>query len=152
GTNETSPKYAFESFEDFPNAVSRTGLGSLLGTYVLKENFTGLMYIYLDLWVNGTNIPIVSYNNNMTATSYSMVMQIGDWKLYRYALPYAPLANITINSNGSYVDDVRALPLGTIGAFSTYTYSKGLLRASSNEREQLTFYEYDSFNRLKTIK
>ncbi|WP_233166147.1 hypothetical protein, partial [Pedobacter sp. ASV12] len=26
GTNETSPKYAFESFEDFPNAVLRTGL------------------------------------------------------------------------------------------------------------------------------
>lgn len=157
GTNDSAPKYAFESFEDITangnitNSTSRTGSNSLFGTYILSGKFVGLEYVYIDAWAKGGNIPIITYNVNSTASG-NLILQIGDWKLYRYALANYQLNNITINTNGSFVDDVKALPLGNIGVFKTYTYSKNLLVASSDEKEQLTFYEYDSFNRLKHIK
>jgi len=58
---------------------------------------------------------------------------------------------LTLNSNSSYIDDIRLYPAGA--TMTTYTYTPLIgMTSKTDESGVSTYYEYDSYGRLKSIK
>jgi len=131
--DDTSPTgnkcYALGTNGGLLNNLSRSGLASSQ-TYIVSY------------WSkNG------SYGINGT-TSITTGRSIRGWTYYEHKI--TGVTNITFTGNGN-IDEVRLYP--TDGKMTTYTY-KPLIGITSecNENNQIIYYEYDSFGRLKLVK
>jgi YD repeat-containing protein len=76
------------------------------------------------------------------------------WKRYEWIINISNARKITLqnpSSNTSYIDDLR---LHSVNAqMQTYTYDPGIgMTSYTDENNQITFYEYDSFGRLQNVK
>ncbi len=74
---------------------------------------------------------------------------INGWTFLEFELP-ALNSNLSILGN-SRVDEIRLYPKNT--RMITYTYEPGVGKTSEcDANNRITYYEYDPFGRLKTVK
>ncbi|WP_259071786.1 hypothetical protein HDF24_25550 [Mucilaginibacter sp. X4EP1] len=125
----------YDSFEDGDgNSASgdaKTGNYSFYGSYL--ENLTGLnvgTYV-LSYWIKSGGIWSFVLNNTVSVTGSTYT--------------------ITIGSPGTQIDDVRFYPINA--QMTTYTYAIPFgITSKTDPKGEITYYEYDVFQRLVNIK
>ncbi|MGE6218437.1 hypothetical protein ACQKCH_01325 [Nubsella zeaxanthinifaciens] len=168
-TLQSSQAVAYTSFERIEPSwtysggvdgnTSKTGSKSFFGNaFVADSSGVGFPNSYLELWAKtGGSTPTISYKSTHSSSieypilvSPILLLSVGDWSLYRYITPNNfPMQVLKINTNGNLIDEVRVYPIGT--SVKTMTYLKnGILTNVSDENNKITYYDYDSFGRLKT--
>ena len=140
---------AYTSFEDDDNSWTytstnvnstdgKTGTKCYAGT-ISKSGLKADNY-YLTLWAKGSG----------TITVGGVAKTItGTWAPYQWQLNN--ITSVTVNSGSILMDEVRLCPVNA--EMTTYTYSPQIgVTSSSDAKGQITFFEYDSFQRLMNIK
>jgi len=127
-TNALPNEVYFTSFEDGGGTIGLSKTGS--------KYFSGTPY----------TIPVADrpsgVNLVMTFWYYD-----GSWK-FQPELPYNPIIS---KVNATRYDEIRVYPKGA--QMTTYTYQQGVGVSSVTDANNVTsYYEYDSFGRLKLIK
>jgi len=156
--NADSASIAYTSFESdgkgnwtfsgscSTDATSPTGLKSynLSGGSATK---TGL---------NSSGNYIVSYwskNGQQTVSNSGTVTTgrtIGSWTYYEHPVTNPSGGTITVSGSGS-IDELRLYPKGAMMATQTYQPLVGIT-TQCDINNRITYYEYDSFGRLKLIR
>ncbi|SDT67415.1 hypothetical protein SAMN05216490_4790 [Mucilaginibacter mallensis] len=75
------------------------------------------------------------------------------WTYYEHTMQLSSAANVSVAGNASaqYIDDLRLYPIGAL--MTSYTYSPLVgMTSATDAKNETTFYEYDSFQRLLNIK
>lgn len=114
----------------------------------------GKRYI-LSFWMKGSP-PGVKLGGSLLPMMYATTKQVGQWQFFRIPLvgngtscsvvPYpGGLPNITL-------DEVRLYPEDGIMNSYNYDPALGTIISTSNERDEVTFYEYDAYGRLIQTK
>jgi len=133
---QINPACFYTSFEEedglLYTAESFTGVNSHPGTYTLAMPGAAGKY-KLSWWQK----PINS----------------GSWEFKQQSItvnaPGAPA--VTIGAQGSIIDELRLLPEGALMTTYTYDPQKGMT-TKNDEKNQVTFYEYDELGRLKVVR
>jgi len=132
--NATADEYFYEGFEDQPS------------TYARLEQYGGH---------TGRNCVTSFYNVTWTPPSGSTrIFYISYWYRSSGTWHYQPeqvyTGGITLSGYDAY-DDIRIYPAGA--QMNTYTYVPFVgVSSMTDAKGMTTFYEYDNFNRLRTIK
>jgi hypothetical protein len=151
--NADSASIAYTSFE----ADSKGGWtfsGSLNATYsitgsksylvsggnITKSGLTNTTYI-VSYWGRSGSVNVNSSGPTKTGKT------IGSWTYYEHEVT---TTSITI-SGSNYIDELRLYPKGAFMISYTYTPLAGIT-SQSDPAGHIIFYDYDSFNRLKTVK
>ncbi|MFD0766140.1 DUF5977 domain-containing protein [Mucilaginibacter lutimaris] len=149
-TNTTLSRIAFANFESdqtgnwiyaasgLVTSDARTGKRSFQSTLTSGTLPAGNYSV--SLWAKGSgSVSVNGVDKNIT----------NNWKLYEWAVN-SP-GTVSVNANGNRIDDVRLSPAES--QMTTYTYEplKGLTSAT-DPKGLTTFYSYDDFQRLSTIR
>jgi YD repeat-containing protein len=126
----------YDSFEEGDGNSSigdaKTGHYSYIGSSAYSRNITGLDYVgnfILSYWLKSAN---------------------GTWSFVSNAVPVAG-NSYSIGPISGQIDDVRFYPANA--QITTYTYDPLVgVTSRTDAKGEITFYEYDSFQRLKNIK
>lgn len=104
--------------------------GSLaLGNYVVSY------------WSKGGNVLV-------NGTAGTLIFTVGSWSLYKHTLNNITAAQV---AGSGFIDELRLYPQGA--QMNTYTYIPLIgMECVTNSADQTTYYEYDSFNRLRHIR
>jgi YD repeat-containing protein len=119
------------------SSQAKLGAKSFAGT--ISRSSLPLDNYSVTFWAKGTgNITVNGTNQAIDAT----------WKKYRVLL--SNITSVTINTNGNLIDEL--LLNSQRGIATTYNYKKGVgVSSSSDPNGEVTYYEYDDFNRLKAL-
>jgi hypothetical protein len=148
-TNELS--YGTGNFSGVSFTNIQTGSAVTGDKYYLLDP-SGLVKDNLD----NTKTYVISYWSNSGAysipgsltLSQGNTLNFGNWKYYEHTI--SSTTSIVINGSGG-IDELRIYPKGAL--MSTYTYKQLVGMTSECDATNNTiYYEYDSFNRLKTIR
>lgn len=104
-----------------------------------------------------TNAYVLSYwSNNGVATvmgggssiSGTPLRSNNGWTYYEHQVPVG-VAQVTISGSAS-IDELRLYPASS--QMTTYTFDPGGIKAITDTKNQISYFEYDPFQRLKNIK
>lgn len=118
------------------------------GPIVSTQALTTSVKYKVSLWrrIGGT---IFIIKNGTTTLITKAGAQRNGWE-YVEIIVTGNNSKITIQGNFT-IDELRLCPLNA--RMTTYTYKDGVgISSECNENNQITFYEYDEFNRLKLIR
>jgi hypothetical protein len=125
------------------------------GSYVYPLSAGNITTIVLDV----SKSFVVSYwsNNGAAALLYGSTYITGvplriakGWTYYEHPLPASGSgASITISGTTS-IDELRLYPVGA--QMTTYAYDPSGIRSITDTKGQVSYFEYDPFQRLKNIK
>jgi YD repeat-containing protein len=154
-TNATFDRCAYTSFENTDNegnwnfnpfhggwiSDSKAGRFSFWGNISSNSNLPAGRYI-VSLWAK-------SIGNNMITVNGITYPIDATWKRYEWVLTNP--GTVTISTLGNYIDELRLHPAGA--AMKTFVQEPGVgLRAVTDENHMTTYFDYDSFGRLKNIR
>lgn len=150
GDNVAFNSFAYSGFESnetgnwsyilsgINSAEAKTGSKSYNGTISKESLPTG--YYQLSFWAKGSGS--ITFNGTSQPIDSS-------WKLYKLSL--TSVSSISINTNGNLIDEI-ILHRQEGNAFS-YNYKKGIgISSASDLNGEITYFEYDEFNRLRDVK
>lgn len=158
-TNAVFSDIAYTSFESddtgnwtYTNASrqnSQTPIGkfsySLSGGAITKNGLTATKSYVLAYWLKDGASPVISGG---TIGTESIKRSYMGWKYIERKISSA--SSVTISGTGS-IDDIRLHPLDAL--MKTYTYEPLIgITSVTDEIGKTSYYEYDSFQRLKQIK
>ncbi|MFI5128415.1 MAG: hypothetical protein ACHQFX_00425 [Chitinophagales bacterium] len=156
-TNADSASIAFTSFEadgkgnwsfsgsttTHPSAPTGTKGYSLAGGNITKSGLTAGTTYNITYWKRDSSSTVTVNSGNGTV----LVTKNG-WKLYSHEI--SGTTSLTI-AGTAYIDEMRLYPKGALMISYTYIPLIGTsTQCDANNR--ITYYEYDSFGRLKLIK
>ncbi|BAU55156.1 hypothetical protein [Mucilaginibacter gotjawali] len=135
-TNALASDIFYDSFEEGDGTsalnISKTGHYSYSGGTAYSKNISGLVYTgnyVLSYWLKPTN---------------------GTWTFVSNIVA-VPGSTYTIGPIAGQIDDVRFYPSNA--QMTTYTYDPLVgVTSSTDAKNEITYYEYDSFQRLINIK
>ena len=142
------------------NINSRTGKKAyaLINTSKLSASIKSSGTYKFSVWVkNGTSNFSLSLNTDLSGVIINSTPSIEiypnyEWSLYTYTITKSNdlIANVSLNGN-AIIDELRLSPINS--EFTTFTYVPyyGITSASDN-RGQVTTYEYDGFGKLFRMK
>lgn len=124
------------------NTYSITGSKSYLasGGNITKSGLASATYI-VSYWGRSGSVNVNSAGPTKTGKT------IGSWTYYEHEVT---TTYITI-SGSNYIDELRLYPKGALMKTITYTPLVGIT-SECDATNRIIYYEYDSFNRLKTVK
>ena len=125
-----SSSYAMTGSKSYPlssGSITRSGLTS--ATYVVSY------------WGRSGSVSVNSSGPTRTGKT------IGDWTYYEHEVTGTSL---TV-SGSNYIDELRLYPKGALMTSYTYIPLVGLW-SQSDVNGHITYYEYDSYNRLKLVR
>jgi hypothetical protein len=158
-TNASYSSISYSSFEadskgnwDYSSAGVRTDCGSVTG----KQAYT-LATAYIERTaLNSSKTYIITYwlkNNGGTASinsgdGGSLLIEKNGWKLYEKEI--TGTSAVTISGNGT-IDELRLYPKDA--QMTTYAYEPLIgITSQCDANNRITYYEYDSFNRLRWVR
>jgi hypothetical protein len=157
----TNMQIAYTSFE-----ADGKGSWSFSGTPVKDVTApTGVMVYPLSAGsvtttvLDNTRSYVVSYwsNNGAATLLYGSTYYTGTplrsyngWTYYEHQLPSASSGALITISGTTSIDELRLYPADA--QMTTYTYDPSGLRAIADTKGQVSYFEYDPFQRLKNIK
>lgn len=148
----TVDKTAYTSFEAdglgnwelYPGSTIFTTTNAITGKYVITGgvmktvslgNYIVGVWSYANTWVNGQLL------------TQSPTKIVGSWRYFEVLL-----TNVSeIEVRGDSIDEVRLYPQGAQMTTHTYEPLVGMV-SQCNANNRITYYEYDGFGRLKTIR
>lgn len=106
--------------------------------------------------LNSTQSYVVSYWSDngpysisgSQSTTTGATLNTENWKYYEHLVSGVSAVNVTGSGD---IDELRIYPKGALMSTSTYTPLVGMTSECDNNNK-ITYYEYDSFNRLILIK
>lgn len=107
---------------------------------ITKSGLTSATYI-ISYWGKAGSVTVNSGSPARTGKA------INGWTFYEHEITGT---SVTVSGN-KYIDELRLYPKGARMKSFTYYPLIGI-RSECDENNQLTYYEYDSFNRLKLIR
>lgn len=121
-----------KSYNLVNGAISKTGLKSAV-TYIVSY------------WTKNA----APYTIAGTQAGYPLAgRSVNGWINYTHKV--TGVTNIVFPASG-YIDELRLYPADA--SMTTYTYREHVgVSSSCNEQNQITYYDYDDFNRLKLVK
>lgn len=154
-------------FMQYDSVNTKTGYKSGIGTAIFTSAtgtlYAGLRNVSVEIWVKaGGAMPTLQYQMYSATSEWINFLQPAEllktesgWNLYRFRHTYSgPTYAIKINSNGNNIDEIRIYPSDSQKTMiQTSCYSEeGILMASSDVNNNITYYEYDAFGRLKCVR
>lgn len=120
-------------------------LGTVTTDYITKSGLTTNQNYILSYWVKtGTSLTI----SGATLGTPTTVRTLNGWTMYSRTVSNATAINVY---GSGFIDDIRLYPLNA--QMTTYTYDPLVgMTSAIDAKGQTTYYEYDSFGRLKYIK
>ena len=124
-------EFYYQGFEEYTGATATTtSAPSYAGRYYKTGNFT---------------VPFVMPNSRSYTVEYHY------WDGTRWVHAKKAYTNGMTLSDGTRFDEVRVYPADAL--MTTYTYDPLVgMTSSTDEKNVTTYYEYDNFGRVKTIK
>jgi YD repeat-containing protein len=88
----------------------------------------------------------------ISSTSYpgTALRTVNGWTLYKHTIPVIPFPSAMTISGNLNIDELKTYPADA--QMTTYTYDTNGLMQTTDEKGQVTTYEYDEAQRLKNIK
>lgn len=155
--NSKHPDIAYTSFEDNDKGGWTLDGGSISDLLA----HTGLKCFYLNnetkisKTIVSSGVYIVSYWSNsnelkVNGTSSEILQTIGDWTYQQHKVTFPSYGTIEIVGVGN-IDELRLYPSDS--QLTSYTYQPLVgITTSTDPKSLSTYFEYDSFNRLKYIR
>lgn len=126
-TNNTYSITGSKSYQTSGGNITKTGLPN--ATYIISY------------WGRSGSVNVNSAGPTRTGKT------IGSWTYYEHEIT---TTSVTV-SGSNYIDELRLYPKGTMVKTITYTPLIGVT-SECDATNRIIYYEYDSFNRLKTVK
>jgi hypothetical protein len=97
----------------------------------------------ISFWAKGSGVVLIN--------GQSLTISGAEWKLYQQRVSNVTDLTISSSSTSIYVDELRLHPVDA--QMTTYTYQPLIgISSQTDAANRSTYYEYDVFGRLKTIK
>ncbi|MBB5395090.1 DUF5977 domain-containing protein [Mucilaginibacter sp. AK015] len=101
----------------------------------------------LTYWSNNGAASVYIGGSNYAGTA---LKAINGWTLYKHAIPAFPSVQSLYISGSAMIDELKTYP--TDAQMTTYTFDTDGLIAMTDEKEQISRFEYDPAQRLKNTK
>ncbi len=116
---------------------------SLAGGNITKSGLSSGTTYFITYWKRDSSSTVT-----VNSGSGALLVTKNGWKLYAHTI--TGTTSLTI-SGTAYVDELRLYPAG--GMMTTYTYNPLIgITTQSDPSGRISYYEYDSFGRLRHIK
>lgn len=156
--NATAAEIAYTSFEtnETGNFVISNPTPNSSNAITGKNSFT----LSAGKTISKSGLPdgksyIVSYwsmNGAVTVNAVAGVARrtVGSWTLWEHMI-VAPATSVSITGNGQVIDELRLHPAAAQMTTTTFEPLVGMT-SSSDEKNTITFYEFDGFGRLILVR
>ena len=111
---------------------------------IISNNFDNTQSYVLSLWSNN-GAPTVNAGSSLVGAA---LRTMNGWTYYEYTVPISA-STITISGTAS-IDELRLYP--SAAQMTTYTYDPSGLQSITDTKGEVSYFEYDPFQRLKNIK
>lgn len=164
--NAKSNEIAYTSFEDRSNygnwqpgggtiqseIPAKTGKNylTIYSSAALQYTFVAAGKYKLEYWAIG-NVTLDPNSNIAVKNILTSLPDVNGWILYQKELTVNAATTLGISSSNAKIDEIRLYPVNA--RMTTYTYDPLVgMTSETNEKNVTTYYEYDSFGRLSTVR
>jgi hypothetical protein len=134
------------------NSMALTGSQScqLNGLSIYKNNLNAYKNYFVTYWSQGIALAVSGTQSGWPKLLYTKTINGNTWTCYQHLV--SGNTSIYISGGGAgAIDELRVHPANAIAVSNTYNSLVGI-KTGNDVNNNITYYEYDNFNRLKLIR